>query len=161
MTMMTHLASVVLWGFVATIDMTTVMRGAQGLGMSRLSLPFLFGTAVTGRLDLAYVLRHGLYALGGWSFAFLYHAIFMSLGHQSWWFGSLIGLGHGTFLLAGLMHLPVIHPRMISEYDRPRTGRAVEPPGFFGLHYGRQTPLSTLLGHALYGAILGAALPAV
>lgn len=57
------------------------------------------------------------------------------------------------------MHLPYIHPHMASEYDHPRTTRVIEPPGFFGLHYGRQTPVITLLGHVLYGAALGAFMP--
>jgi hypothetical protein len=32
----------------------------------------------------------------------------------------------------------------------------LEPPGFMALHYGIQTPLSILLSHAAFGAILGA-----
>lgn len=157
---MAHSAGVLLWGFVATVLMTTIMLGAQGLGLSRLSLPFLVGTAVTSRLHWAYLLGYILYALGGWSYAFLYDAIFFSLGYKSWWLGVLMGLIHGTFLLSALMHLPHVHPRIASDYDQPHSGRAIEPPGFFGLYYGRQTPLVTLLAHALFGAVLGATLPA-
>lgn len=156
---MHHSADVLLWGFVATMLMTTIMLGAQGLGLSRLSLPFLVGTAVTSRLHLAYVFGYVLYALGGWSFAFLYDAIFISSGRQSWWLGALMGLVHGTFLLSALMHLPNVHPRIASDYDRPHSGRTIEPPGFFGLYYGHQTPLITLFAHAVFGAVLGATLP--
>ena len=156
---MGHLASTLLWGFVATILMTTILLGSQGLGLSRLSPPFLFGTFVTSRLRPAYLIGYVLYALGGWSFAFLYAALFAALGRQSWWLGALFGALHGMFLLTVLMHVPYIHPRMASEYDQPRSDRALEPPGFLGLHYGRQTPAVTLLGHIVYGAVLGAFLP--
>ncbi|MBI4512523.1 MAG: hypothetical protein HY702_00295 [Gemmatimonadetes bacterium] len=33
--------------------------------------------------------------------------------------------------------------------------RALEPPGFLALNYGRQTPLLSLLAHVVYGAVLG------
>ena len=42
-----NLDAVLLWALVATAVMTTVLQGSQGLGLSRLSLPFLFGTVVT------------------------------------------------------------------------------------------------------------------
>jgi hypothetical protein len=47
---------------------------------------------------------------------------------------------------------------MATEYDGPTYRRRLQPPGFFGLNYGYRTPLATILGHALYGAILGATL---
>ncbi len=152
-------ATVLLWGFVATVAMTTIMLGAQGFGLSRLSLPFLVGTAATGRLHVAYVFGYLYYALGGWLFSLFYDALFHAMGHQSWWLGGVIGFAHGIFLLTMLMHLPLVHPRMASAYERPRSDRVIEPPGFLGLHYGRQTPAITLLAHTVFGAILGASLP--
>jgi len=44
---------------------------------------------------------------------------------------------------------------MASEYDGPTALRQLEPPGFLGLNYGSRTPLTTLLGQAVYGAVLG------
>ena len=155
---MIYSATVSLWGFAATIVMTTVMLGGQGLGLSRLSLPFLFGSAVTTRLRGAYVLGYALYAAGGWVGAVGSDALFAASGFASGGRGAAVGGAHGLFLLAGLTHLPLVHPRMASDYDRPRADRAIEPPGFLGLHYGRQTPAIALLGHVLYGTILGAAL---
>jgi GH15 family glucan-1,4-alpha-glucosidase len=35
------------------------------------------------------------------------------------------------------------------------SARGDEPPGFLLLNYGRQTPLVTVLGHIVYGAIVG------
>ena len=148
---------VLLWGFVASALMATILQGSQGLGLSRLSLPFLFGTFVTGDRNRANILGFVLYTVGGWLFAVLYFMIFAKLGLATWWFGALLGLLHGLFLLVVFLPLlPHIHPRMASEYDGPTASRRLEPPGFFGLNYGRRTPLTTMLGQVCYGALLGA-----
>jgi hypothetical protein len=145
-----------LWAFVATITMTTVLQGAQGMGLSRLSLPFLAGTFFTGDRRKAVTLGFVLYVAGGWAFALLYFALFASLGVTTWWLGLAAGLLHGLFLLvAALPLLPYIHPRMASEYEGGSPVRQLEPPGFMGLNYGHRTPLTTLAGQALYGAVLG------
>ena len=44
---------------------------------------------------------------------------------------------------------------MASEHDGASARRQLEPPGFMGLNYGQRTPLTTLLGQAVYGAVLG------
>jgi len=145
-----------VWGLVATVAMTTILQGAQGLGLSRLSLPFLAGTFFTGNRRTAVVLGFLAYVLGGWIFALLYFLLFASLGLFAWWFGAAVGLLHGVFLLVcGLPLLPFVHPRMASEYDGATAVRLLEPPGFMGLNYGYRTPLTTLLGQAVYGAVLG------
>ena len=48
---------------------------------------------------------------------------------------------------------------MMSDYDHPRSDRAIEPPGFLGMHYGKQTPVIALIAHTIYGAVLGGTLP--
>jgi hypothetical protein len=45
---------------------------------------------------------------------------------------------------------------MASEEHGPAPTPQLEPPGFMALNYGARTPVSVLLGHVLYGAILGA-----
>jgi hypothetical protein len=148
--------SMMIWGLFATIAMTTVLQGAQGLGLSRLSLPFLSGTFFTGDRRLATIVGFLFYVVGGWIFAFLYFVLFASLGLYAWWFGAAVGALHGVFLLVcGLPLLPYIHPRMASEYDGVSAIRQLEPPGFMGLNYGHRTPLTTLAGQAIYGAVLG------
>ncbi len=148
--------SMMIWGLLATVAMTTILQGAQGTGLSRLSLSFLVGTLLTGDRRRAVVLGFALYTLGGWLFAFGYFLLFASLGIHTWWFGALAGVLHGLFLLvAALPLLPYLHPRMASEYDGPTELRQLEPPGFMGLNYGPRTPLTTLVGQAVYGATLG------
>lgn len=154
--LLANFPSLLVWGLIATVAMTTVLEGAHGFGLSRLSLPFLVGSVTTGDRRRALVIGFVLYTIGGWIFATLYFLLFASLGIYTWWFGALAGLLHGLFLLvAALPLLPALHPRMASDYDGPTAMRQLEPPGFMGLNYGRGTPLTTMLGQAVYGATLG------
>ncbi len=154
-----NLDSVLIWALVATALMTTVLQGSQGLGLSRLSLPFLFGTFVTADRGRAVVVGSLMYMAGGWAFGIFYFFIFVSLGIATWWVGAILGALHGVFLLVSLQSMALVHPRMASEYDAPASEPKLEPPGFIGLNYGYRTPLTTLLAQVLYGAILGGFLP--
>lgn len=146
-----------LWGFISTLVMTTLMAVSQGLGWTRLSIPYLLGTMVTpdrGRAKAYGILIH---LVNGYLFSFLYIAIFQSLGMATWWLGALIGAVHAIFFLtAGMWLIPGIHPHMASLQHGPTSTRQLEPPGFLALHYGPSTPISVLLGHVVFGVILGA-----
>jgi len=153
---MTSLASVMLWGLFATAAMTIVLQTSQGLGWSRLSLPFLVGTLFTGMRGRATVLGFVLYTIGGWLFAGLYYALFASVGIFTWWFGALIGFGHGLFLVVCALPLfPFLHPRMASVYHGASSLRQLEPPGFMGLNYGYGTPATAVTAQTVYGLTLG------
>jgi len=146
----------ILWGLIAIVAMTAILQASQGLGYSRMSLPFLVGTFFTGQRRLAYIVGFTVYVIGGWLFALLYFLLFASVGIYTWWFGALAGLLHGVFLLVcALPLLPFLHPRMASEYHGLTEKRQLEPPGFLGMNYGVRTPLTTLLGQLVYGATLG------
>jgi hypothetical protein len=152
-----NLNSVTLWGFVATLVLTTVMASSEGLGVSRISLPLMVGSIFTGNRGVANIVGFFAHLVFGWSFALVYALIFESWGRATWWSGALLGVFHGLIVLVGFMPLlPYIHPRMASEYQGPEPTRALEPPGFLGLNYGRRTPLITLLAHLIYGTIIGA-----
>ena len=45
--------------------MTSILQGSQGLGLSRLSLPFLVGTFFTSNRNRATVIGFLVYTLGG------------------------------------------------------------------------------------------------
>ena len=149
-------ASLLVWGLVATVAMTTIMMASQGMGLSRLSLPFLVGTMFTSNRDRAMIVGFIAYVIGGWIFALLYFLFFASIGFAAWWLGGGIGFLHGLFLLVcALPLLPHAHPRMASEHDGPRQDYVLEPPGFIGLNYGYRTPLTVLVAQTVYGATLG------
>ena len=146
----------ILWGLIATVAMTSILQAAHGMGLSRLSLPFLVGTMLTGSRRWAVIIGFIVYTIGGWLFAFLYFAVFASVGVYTWWFGALLGSLHGVFLLVCALPLLVfVHPRMASEYHGVTALRRLEPPGFLTMNYGYQTPLSLLIAQTVYGATLG------
>jgi hypothetical protein len=149
-----------LWGFAATLVLTMLLAGSQGLGLTRMNVPYLLGSIVTPRRDRAKVYGFVMHVLVGWMFALPYLAAFHLLHRATWWLGAAIGLVHGSFvLIAGLPVLPGLHPRMASPHHGPTITRQLEPPGFLGLNYGVQTPVSVLVAHAIFGALLGALYP--
>jgi hypothetical protein len=146
-----------LWGFVGTVVLTGLMSASQRLGLTRMSLPYMLGTMFTPDRERAQMVGFFVHLLNGWWLALVYAAAFQSWRRASWWLGALIGLVHALFVLVTIMPLlPGVHPRMASERQGPTPTRQLEPPGFMGLNYGARTPLTLLLAHLIYGAILGA-----
>lgn len=151
-----NLPSILLWGVAATIVMTTMMSLAQGLGFTRMSIPFMVGTIVTPARDRAMVVGYAIHFVNGVLFALVYALVFESLHRTGWLLGAGLGVIHALFVLSvGMATLPGLHPHMVSEYYGPTTNRLLQPPGFFALNYGRRTPIVTLMAHAVYGGILG------
>jgi hypothetical protein len=145
-----------LWGFVATVVLTTMMSLSQGLGITRMSVPYLLGSMFSADRDRAKIIGFIIHLINGWLFALVYLFAFHSLHRATWWLGAAIGVVHGLFVLTlGMMTLPGLHPHMASERHGPSVARQLEPPGFLGLHYGRRTPVTVLIAHAAFGAILG------
>ena len=97
-----------------------------------------------------------LHLVNGWIFSLAYIAAFQSWGRATWWAGAGIGLVQAIVVLTVVVGLlPSIHPRMASEEQGPTVTRQLEPPGFLALNYGYQTPVSVVIAHVIYGAILG------
>lgn len=146
-----------LWGFVSTVVLTAILGGSQGLGVTRINLPYLLGTIVTPNRDRAKLMGVLMHFANGWIFSLIYIAAFHAWGMATWWLGALTGFVHAAFVLAVLMPvLPGMHPRMANEQYGPTVVRQLEPPGFLALHYGVQTPVSVVAAHLVFGAILGA-----
>jgi uncharacterized membrane protein YagU involved in acid resistance len=151
-----NMPSILLWGFVATMLLAAVLVSSQGLGLTRMSIPFILGTIITPDRDRAMWWGTVWHVMNGWLFSSLYALVFESLHRTGWWLGASMGVVQGLIVLTVAMPLiPAAHPRMVSEYVGPSPNRRLQPPGFMALHYGRRTPLVTLLAHALFGAILG------
>src|SRR3954447_20935193 len=121
----------ILWGFVGTLVLTSVMAGTQGIRFTRMSLPYMLGTMFTADRDRAKLLGFLVHLVNGWIFSLLYVAAFQSWRRATWWLGAAIGFVHVAFVLtAGMLILPGLHPRMASEQQGPTTTRQLEPPGF-------------------------------
>lgn len=143
-------------GFAGTLILTTVLRTATELNLTRMDLPFLLGTAVTADRHRAKVLGYAAHFGFGLLFALGYYGLFAAVGRDDWWLGALFGLGQslfvGTFLVNVL--LPVIHPRMGTPLSDAGTVALLEPPGFMLRNYGLQTPVVSLVAHTLYGTTI-------
>jgi hypothetical protein len=151
------LASWLVWGFAGTVVLTTLLAGSQGLGFTRMNIPYMLGTMLTPDRDRAKIYGVVLHMMNGWVFSLIYVAALHASGLFHWWFGALIGLVHGLFVLVvGLPVLPGLHPRMASEVHGPTVVRQLEPPGFLGRNYGIRTPISVIVAHLVFGALLGA-----
>jgi hypothetical protein len=144
-------------GFVGTLVLTTALRTANELGLTRVDLPFLLGTAFTGDRARAKALGYLLHLVAGEVFALIYYAIFAAIDTSGWLLGALFGLLHGVVSATALVSilLPVVHPRMGSALSAADSRPLLEPPGFLMRNYGRGTPIATLLAHIAYGAIVG------
>lgn len=144
-------------GLVGTVVLTTGMRAASELGLTRMDIPFLLGTALTGDRVRAKAAGYALHFVAGLLFALAYDAIFLAIGRSGWWLGALLGVAHGLFSASALVNvlLPAVHPRMASPLTAADSQPLLEAPGFLMLNYGRSTPLVTLVGHAAYGSIVG------
>ena len=143
-------------GFVGTLVLTTLLQGASALGLTRIDLPFLLGTAFSGDRVRAKALGYGLHFIAGLIFAVIYFAIFSAIGHSGWWLGAIFGALHGLFAATALVStlLPLVHPRMATPLSAAGSSPLLEPPGFLMLNYGARTPLVTLVVHIAYGAIV-------
>ena len=151
-----EIGHLLLWGFAATIILTSIMVGAKFFGLTRMDLPFMVGTLFTNSRDKATGVGFLVHLTFGWVFAFIYGLAFETSAIPTWWFGSIIGFVHGAFVLtAGLQILTSIHPRMARTHQGPTPTRLLEPPGFLALNYGGGTPLATMIAHVVYGGVLG------
>jgi hypothetical protein len=144
-------------GFAGTLVLTTALRAANELKLTRIDLPFLLGTALSTDRTRAKALGYLLHFLAGIAFALIYYGIFLAIGHSGWWLGAIFGLAHGLFSSTALVNilLPLVHPRMGTPSTAATSVALLEAPGFMMLNYGSQTPLVSLVAHIAYGSLVG------
>jgi hypothetical protein len=144
-------------GFAGTLVLTTALRTANELKLTRMDLPFLLGTALSDDRTRAKAVGYLLHFLAGMVFALVYYAIFLAIGRSGWLLGAIFGLAHGLFSATALVNLllPLVHPRMGTASTAAPSVALLEPPGFMMLNYGPRTPLISLAAHVLYGALVG------
>jgi hypothetical protein len=145
-----HWAGAVVWGVVATIAFSLVGVMGTVTGMTRMDIFDLLGSWIArprtsaSRL-LGLVMHHTNGALLAIAWAYGVALIDVS---ATWWTGLLWGviLTLLTFLM--MSTIGGVHPAI-------RRGE-MEEPGPLMLNLGRMTPLGSLMGHLVYGLVLGA-----
>lgn len=154
---MTSIWGAVAGGFAGTLVLTTALRAASELRLTRIDIPFLLGSAVTADRVHAKALGYLLHFIFGQVFALGYYAMFVGIGRSGWLLGAMFGLVHGLFAGTALVNilLPLVHPRMGTPLTSAPEVAMLEPPGFLMLNYGVATPVVSILAHIAYGAIVG------
>jgi hypothetical protein len=144
-------------GVVGTIVLTSSLRSAQVLGLTRMDLPLLLGTVFTEDRRRASVIGYAVHFTNGLLFSLGYAAIFFAVGEAGWIFGGLLGLVHAGFAGGALVNilLPAVHPRMGTPWSDAEETPILEPPGFMLINYGRHTVVATVVAHVAYGALVG------
>src|SRR2546423_15467381 len=113
MTIQIHWSSWLFWGFVASLALVSAESIAQGLGLTRLNLPLILGSALTPNRDRARALGIGLHIIIGWLFSLVYVVAMQFLGGPTLDRGALVGVWQGLFIfLIGCEALPWIHSRI-------------------------------------------------
>ena len=119
-------------GFVGTLVLTTALRTANELGLTRVDLPFLLGTAVTRDRARAKALGYLLHLWPGRrsrsSTTRSSPRSTRAAGCSARCFGLLHGIVSATALVNIL--LPAVHPRMGSALSAADSSPLLEPPGF-------------------------------
>jgi hypothetical protein len=155
-----------LAGFLGTLAMMATTRAATAAGMVQMPPMLLIqGAMATGDPEKAR--RIGVFThvvvMGTLVFGLLYAAIFAALGTAGWLTGLTIGLVHGVVSGVLMRMMGAAHPRMeaVSHFagdetwHREADGLHIAEPGFFGANYGKTTPVGFLMGHAVFGLVVG------
>ena len=144
-------------GVVGTVLLTSGLRFAQEVGITRMDLPLLLGTVFTDNRSRANVIGYAVHFVNGLLFALAYYAVFRAIDHAGWLIGLGLGAVHAMFAGGALLGvlLPAVHPRMGTPWSDAEETPLLEPPGFLLVNYGRRTAVWTLVVHIAYGAIVG------
>ncbi len=136
-------------GFAATVLMTALMYMAPLMGMPKMDIATMLGTMFLASPGAAFWLGLMIHLMMGTVlFPAIYHFLLQPVSGS----GSGRGLLFGLLLwaTANLMVMPMmgrIHP-MVKNGMMPA-------PGFLMLNLGVMAPIGSLIGHLLYGVVLG------
>jgi hypothetical protein len=144
-------------GFVGTVVLTTGLRLAQELGLTRMDIPLLLGTIFSEDRKRANIVGYAFHFVNGLLFSLLYAAVFFAVDQAGWLFGAALGVVHAAFAGGALVNilLPAVHPRMGTRWSDAKDTPILEPPGFMLRNYGRHSALAAIVAHVAYGAIVG------
>jgi hypothetical protein len=145
-----YLASAIVWGVVATVAFTLFRLAGKAMGMTRMDLHDLLGSNVarpgsTASQVAGAVMHHingALLAIFG------VYGIALVGAEVTWLTGAIWGLVLTAFALLMLTTIGSIHPAI-------RRG-VQDDPGMAATNFGPMTPMGSLLGHVVYGLVLGA-----
>lgn len=139
----------IVWGIVASLCFTLFSLMGKAMGMSRMDLLDLLGSMFvtphsSASRALGFVIHHmnGALLAVGWAYGALL------VGMKQDWFSALIwGIILWVLALIMLTSMGPFHPAI-------RRGEE-EDPGMAATNFGKMTPVGSLIGHFVYGLVLG------
>lgn len=139
----------ILWGLVATFAFWLFMVMGKAMGMTKMDLLDMLGSMFTRpHTGTSRALGFGMHHING-----VLLAIAGAYGAQlvdwslNWASGLIWGFVLWTLALLLMTSVGGVHPAM-------RHGDE-EDPGTAAVNFGRMTPLGSLMGHLVYGLVLG------
>jgi uncharacterized membrane protein YagU involved in acid resistance len=102
---MVSLQGALAGGFIGTLVLTTGLRAATELRLTRIDLPFLLGTVFTADRTRARALGYVLHFIFGLLFAVTYYLVFDAIDQAGWWLGGLFGVVHALFAGTALVNV--------------------------------------------------------
>ncbi len=136
-------------GFVGTAAMTALMYSAPMMGMPKMDIGTMLGTMFLASPGPAFWLGIMIHLMmGTLLFPALYGFALQPSGSGGT--GRGVALGLALWAAANLMVMPMmgaLHPMVKSGM--------MTAPGFLMLNLGIMAPMGSLIGHLLYGALLG------
>ncbi len=141
---------VIVAGLVAGVIMQIGAMVLNAIGFTKLNIPrYLACLVCSGWGAGPFAIATGIHLVISIGFAALYAWAFNYFGYgPSWYTGMWFGLVHD--LIVGPFVLPVID--MVNQGVKNRT---VVPLGIFTTGYGYTGTATFLIGHLIYGAIVG------
>ncbi len=136
-------------GFVATAAMTGLMYAAPMMGMPKMDIATMLGTMFLPSPGPAFWLGMMIHLMMG---IILFPAIYRFVLQPS------SGSGTGRGVLLGLLLWAaanmMVMPMMAAIHPMVKSGM-MPAPGFLMLNLGVMAPIGSLIGHLLYGVVLG------
>lgn len=153
----------VIAGFAGGVVMTMLMTMMKKTGKTEMDMALVEGTMFTGDRSKAKVIGMVMHlvVMSALVFGSLYALLFtlfdVSEGNL-WWFAAVVGLVHGLIAGVSMTMMPAVHPRMhVGAPVGGGSGDQVElaPLGAFAKNYGAATAPGMVMGHVIFGLVLG------
>ncbi len=144
-----------LAGAIGAMAMLPVIYGGRAMGMTTMDLLRTLGSMMQPRGNDAALYGIGLmvHLMMGAGFGLLHagllHAFDPSSGGAAAGIGILIGVVHG-------MIVTVMMPMMLTMAHPLVKDGTIDPPGPAMTGFGKMTPMGMVVGHLVYGLVLGA-----
>ena len=145
-----NILGVIIAGLSAAVVFSMFTAMARAMGMTTMSIEKTLG-AMFAEGTIANVIGTLMHLVSGIVFAFVYAVIFAAVGagaSNGWLIGGILGLAHGLMVGA------VVMPMMGTIHPAVKAG-TMTAPGFFAINRGEATPAGMIVGHIIFGVVLG------